>query len=285
MADELNDVILHVWKLPVGAGLDAAQNNNNNNRSASSSSWGGFLDRFLPNVGLGAYHTCLEYDHSFYTFSANVGVVKSSSNRQLGMPNAGQAQPTYEGTIPLGASAVTTRAQVQQIVQYLFTHYFHAHAYHLVHRNCNHFTETLATALIQRDKFLINLPKNNNDDSYTSSDTKKNDEKLNAKLKLKSYPAHLNRLANTGGNLIGHDDDIVPCQVVAEARQAVLCGGLPSSQFSNSASSSSSSKQTASSSSSLFNNKKSSSNQKKELTEKQKAILAKIKGGGGSSST
>jgi hypothetical protein len=263
MADEVNDVILHVWKLPVASNINAQTN---------SSSWG-FLDRFLPNVGLGAYHTCLEYDHAFYTFAANVGVVRSSSNRQLGMPNTGQqaaaTQPTYEGAIPLGTSAATTRAQAQQIVQYLQTHYFHSNAYHLVHRNCNHFTETLATALIQRDKFLALLPSNNsNDDSAQRNNNNNNDY---AKCKLKTYPAHLNRLANTGGSIIRHDDDIVPCQVVAEARQAVLAaGGQPMSQSSNDSNN-------GSKTASLFNKKSNST--KRELTDKQKAILAKIKRG------
>jgi hypothetical protein len=265
MADEVNDVILHVWKLPVGSSLEsrAAPNSNSN-----SSSWGGFLDRFLPNVGLGAYHTCLEYDHAFYTFAANVGVVKSSSNRQSGLPTTtGTNAPTYEGTIPLGSSSVTTRAQAQHIVQYLQTHYFHANAYHLVHRNCNHFTETLATALIQREKWML----------LAASSKDNDDNTWNSKYKLKTYPAHVNRLANTGGNLIGHDDDIVKCQVVTEARLAVLGGGGAPSSSSQSSNSNKSSKTTL-----LLgkkNSSRSSSNKKKELTEKQKAILAKIKGG------
>jgi hypothetical protein len=61
-------------------------------------------------------------------------------------------------------------------------------AYHLVHRNCNHFTETFATALLKYEDLMEGKP-------------------LLGRLNV--YPVYVNRLATTGATFVGHDDDIV----------------------------------------------------------------------------
>jgi hypothetical protein len=122
------------------------------------------------------------------------------------------------------------------------------HAYiHSYLRNCNHFTETFATAIILHDV----LSESGNHP------------------KLKTYPEWINRLANTSKIVVSHDDDIVPCNVLEEARKAVgadrkVGWGLSSNNDK----------------SATTNNQRSSNGKstKKELTEKQKAALAKIRG-------
>jgi hypothetical protein len=58
----------------------------------------------------------------------------------------------------------------------------------LVHRNCNHFTETFATALLNYEDLMEGKP-------------------LLGRLNV--YPVYINRLATTGAAFVGHDDDIV----------------------------------------------------------------------------
>jgi hypothetical protein len=114
-------------------------------------------------------------------------------------------------------------------------------------RNCNHFTETLATAIILQDGLAES-----------------------GHPKLKSYPEWINRLANTSKMVVSHDDDIVPCNPLEEARKAVGADQKVAWGFSNN-----------NDKSATANNKRNSSGKstsKKELTEKQKAALAKIRG-------
>ena len=111
----------------------------------------------------------------------------------------------------------------------------------MVHRNCNHFTETFATAIILKD-------------SLAEPGTHK----------LKFYPDWINRLANTSKAVVGHDEDIVPCNPLEEARKAVGADQKVGWDFGHKDSKKDS---------------KRKSSQKKELTEKQKAALAKIRGG------
>jgi hypothetical protein len=216
------DVILHVYALQP---------------PANSSGSGSFISRLLPAVGMGAYHTSLEVDGYRYTFAANAGIVKTMS-RNEGVPSGA----VYKEAIELG-SCCCNRGEVNGILQKLGKD-FHGRSYHLVHRNCNHFTETLATAIILNEKLM---DKNQG--------------------RLKAYPEWINRLANTSGMVVSHDDDIVPCNVMAEARKATGADEKISWDFSK--------KESAASSSSKSSTKQS----KKQLTEKQKAMLAKIKGG------
>lgn len=217
------DVVLHVYEL----------------QPPSSSSGGSFFSRMLVGVGMAPHHTSLEVDGYRYTFAANAGIVKTVSRNEGVPPGA-----TYKEAIPLGGCSCN-RGEVNGILKKL-GETFHGRSYHLVHRNCNHFTETLATAIILNDQLV---------------DPKQG--------RLKSYPDWINRLASTGSMVISHDDDIVPCNVIAEARKATGADEKIGWDLG--------SKQAKSSSSASKSSTKQSS--KKELTEKQKAMLAKIKGG------
>lgn len=192
-------------------------------------------------MGLAPHHTSLEVDGYRYTFAANAGIVKTVSRNEGVPPGA-----IYKEAIPLGGCSYN-RGEVNAILKKL-GETFRGNSYHLVHRNCNHFTETLATAIILND--LLVDPNQGG---------------------LESYPQWVNRLARTGSTVIGfHEDDIVPCNVMAEARKATgadekIGWDLGSKQ--------------AKSSSAAAKSSKTKTSSKKELTQKQKEILAKIKGG------
>jgi len=217
------DVVLHVYELQPGSG---------SNGNSSS-----FLTRFLPSVGMGAYHTSLEVEGYRYTFAANAGILKTISQNE-GVPRGA----SYKEAIPLGSCACN-RGELNAIVKKMGLT-FHGRSYHLIHRNCNHFTQTLATAIILNDALVD-----------------KNQGRLD------TYPEWINRLANTSGMVVSHDQDIVPCDVMAEARKATgadekVGWDLLSKDETKSSLSKSSTKQS-----------------KKQLTDKQKAMLAKIKSG------
>jgi hypothetical protein len=221
---ELKDVVLHVYELQT-----PQQQQQAHTAGARAMS---FFSRMLPSVGMGAYHTELEVMGDRYAFVANAGIVKSRSRDNV-PPGA-----TYKEEIQLGACNVRNRGELQVIIQKL-SELFHANAYHLVWRNCNHFTLTLATALIRHD-------------SLAESSVKP----------LEYYPEWINRLANSSKMVISHDDDIVPCNPIEEARKAVGADQKVGWDFSKD------------------RNKKSTTKgkqEKKELTEKQKALLAKIR--------
>lgn len=235
--NELQDVILHVYKLET-------EQQQNQQQSQQQQSTGiralNFMSRLLPQVGMGAYHTSIEIFSDRYTFAANAGIIRTRNTRE-GVPQGA----TYQEDIPLGACSCN-RGQLQQIIKRLSDKYFTSTSYHLVHRNCNHFTQTLATSLILYDEL-------------------QNNEIKDSKLVVKKYPDWINRLANTGKIMIGHDDDIISCNVIIEAKYAI---GIDIDAINNKKKESTT-------------NSKRKSNEKKELTEQQKAMLAKIKGGSG----
>jgi hypothetical protein len=145
----------------------------------------------LPTIGMGAYHTSLEISGLKYTFAAGAGVMVGRSNGpDVGVPRGAK----YEKSIPLGEAVRSSRAELQDIVKRLSSLFFTSTSYHLVHRNCNHFSETLAVAL------LVMEP------SETTP--------------LQSYPRWLNRLANTGAMVLTKKENVVPCRVTDEARLA-----------------------------------------------------------------
>ena len=226
--ESIKDVTLHVWELQPSEEQRQQQQQQNAGMGAFS-----FIARILPSMGMGAYHTCLEVNNERYTFQANRGIVKSRS-RVEAVPGGAN----YKEAIDLGACSVNT-GELNNIITKL-RKFFHETSYHLVHRNCNHFSETFATAIILRDE--LPNPKCPN---------------------LKTFPPWINRLANTSQAVVGHDDDIVPCDVMNEARKATGADEKVDWELS------SSKKETGN---------KPSRTQKKELTEKQKAALAKIRG-------
>ncbi|CAB9502862.1 Desumoylating isopeptidase 2 [Seminavis robusta] len=228
----LQDVVLHVYELQAPA--DQQQQQQSSGLRALS-----FFSQMLPSMGYGAYHTSLEVMDDRYTFAANAGIVKTRSSNEAVPPGA-----LYKEAIPLGACCVRSRGELHEIVTKLRA-VFAPNAYHLVHRNCNHFTETFATAIILQD--ALAEPGNHH--------------------RLKTYPDWINRLANTSKMVVSHDEDIVPCNVLVEARNAVGANEKVGWEFSSKAS-------TSSKRNSINSTAKSS---KKELTEKQKAALAKIR--------
>lgn len=120
---------------------------------------------------------------------------------------------------------------------------FKGENYHLANRNCNHFCETFAMALILGNDLL---------------------EDSNAAQKIDKFPAWVNRLARTGTSL-GIDDG-KSCDVILEARVAAGLKGKVGWNLTS----------PSKNKSSVSAAKRS---QKKELTEKQKAALSKLKKG------
>jgi len=209
------DVTLHVYQLAPSQG-------------------GSFMSRFLPGLGMGAYHTSLEIDGYRYTFAANAGIIKTLS-RNEGLPEGAN----FQESVTLGTTDCSAE-QLKDVLDRMATK-FHNTAYHLVHRNCNHFSETFATACCLYNE----LP--------DCKDTKQ----------LSTYPSFVNRLANTGRSVVGHDEDIVPTDVFQEASYAVRAQDRIGWDLESSKSSAPS--------------KSKSPQQKKQLTEKQKALLQKLR--------
>jgi PPPDE putative peptidase domain len=147
----------------------------------------------------------------------------------------------FQESIKLGRSSYE-RIEVNNIIKKLGDEFFTATSYHLVHRNCNHFTETFATALILGDQLA-------------ESDVKR----------LERYPQWINRLANTGQLVVTKDaeNDTRTCMPMEEARKAVGAEKKVGWSLSKSINETSTNK--------------SSGATKKELTEAQKAALAKIR--------
>jgi hypothetical protein len=235
--EEFHDVVLHVYDLQT-PDAEQMQQATNTSRGGSIVS---FFSKLLPTIGMGAYHTCVEVMNDRYTFAANAGIVKTRSSSQ-GVPSGAN----YKEAIFLGACSVPNRGALQDIIQKLSESFFTPTSYHLVHRNCNHFAETFATAIILYDSLA----------------------EPGQHIRLKTFPEWINRLANTSKVVVSHDEDIVPCNVLAEARKAVGAEekiGWNFTEQKKAANGKKNSKPQASASA------------KKELTEKQKAALAKIR--------
>lgn len=208
------DVTLHVYKLSAvthGPTVD----------------W--WTSQVLPSLGMGAYHTSLHVHNQYHTFAAHQGIITNRNDT---------IDPTasFVTAIPLGQWNGTKR-ELQRMLQQLSVFYFTSTAYHLILRNCNHFTLTLATALLGDD--------------------------------LPTYPAYINRLATTSAALLPSDPQITPCRPAAEA-QHVRTGIDP--QFEKT-----SAVPVMLTSSKDSSKGKSKKGKKKELTEQQKKALAFIR--------
>jgi hypothetical protein len=201
-----------------------------------------FFSRILPSAGFGAYHTSIDVGNTTYAYAVG-GITKTAvSNKHRGLP----PQANFKESINLGSVWSSTTdsysdvaRNIQKCLDYLGTHFFTPNGYHLAYRNCNHFTETLATALI----------------------VSKND--LVQKRSLNSYPGYINRLARTGSSVLDQSADKTEgttgiCDVMTEARAGM--GIDEKTKITKS------------------NDGKQKRKQKKELTEAQKKILTKIKG-------
>ena len=206
---------------------------------------------FLRTIGLGTYHTSLQIRSKCYSFAAGVGIAQSTP------PTSGREQyaPTnarYQESITLGSTTLS-QGKINEIVNKLRDTTFTNSSYHLMNRNCNHFTTTLAMALLHYDQLT--------DPGYHPS--------------LEKYPAWVNRLARTGtglGCLNGEGVDVI-CEPEREARVAVGAEervGWDLSKPGNGNAKSARESRKASDGGA-------GGSKKKELTEEQKKILAKLK--------
>lgn len=223
-----NDVVINIYEL---------QPDPNREQKSISRILGGLL----RSAGMGTYHTSVSIRNQCYSFAAVAGITKTSRIHEYVPQGA-----SFQESINLGPCTLETQGEINEVINNL-RQFFHGTSYHLANRNCNHFTETFATALLMGDDLI-----NENDPQS-----------------LKKYPKWVNRLAKTGTSLgLDHGD---VCNVWLEARTATGAHKKISHSLSSSNTSSSLSK------SNKQLTKSKSYMKKKELTEKQKAALAKLK--------
>mmetsp|Transcript_22156 Transcript_22156/g.44500 ORF Transcript_22156/g.44500 Transcript_22156/m.44500 type:complete len:242 (+) Transcript_22156:108-833(+) len=197
----------------------------------------------LEPLGLGMYHTSVDVGGFRYQFGSTLGITRTSSPIGGGdsaesrryVPGNGQ----YRESIILGQTFCNQK-EVNSIIQHLRESNFGGDNYHLAHRNCNHFSETFATALILGNELV---------------------EGGDTNVRLEKFPKWVNRLAKTTSSGMSRDSEMA-CNVIAEARMALECdkkvGWGITSAVKKSLTSVDRSK-------------------KKELTAKQKEALAKLK--------
>lgn len=259
------DVILHVYELHAGNGAQQQQQQQSNASSSSDDDDGGGTSQqqtpaaallpILRRVGLGTYHTSVEIRSRCYSYAAGHGIVQSNPPSAAiieGGDGADSHAPTnarYSQRIVLGSTGLD-RGKINELIKRMRDANFTTTGYHLLNRNCNHFTTTLAMAVLHYDGLA--------DAGYTP--------------KLDEYPSWINRLARTGTGL-GCLNDTDICDPVREARVAAgaesrVGWGLSS----NSANASKSATEAGTGSKAAG-----SSSKKKELTEEQKKILTKLK--------
>lgn len=228
-------VVLNIYELPMSAPTE-------NEETRPYAGVASFFSRILPSAGFGAYHTSIDVGNTTYAYAVG-GITKSPvANKHRYLP----ANANFIESVDLGYvwssttdSTSDVARNIQKCLDYLGKHFFTTKGYHLSYRNCNHFTETLATALVVSQADLVQ------------------------KRSLKSYPAYINRLARTGTMVLDQSADKTEgttgiCDVMKEARAAMGIDEKTKISKNN-------------------DNKKEKRNQKKELTEAQKKILAKMK--------
>jgi len=195
-----------------------------------------FLSSTIASAGYGTYHTSLTVGTSCYTFGAGSGISRStSSSIDANLPDG----CTLVSTTPLGVTRLSP-GDLTAILNRLRS-FFTELSYHLMYRNCNHFTETFATALIDYDQ----LPS----ESYGKT--------------LSTYPSHVNRLAKASTALkFGEDYENKYARVYEEAFNAANAANRAGWDI----------PQASSAKPTVKGGKK-----KKELTEEQKKALANLK--------
>jgi hypothetical protein len=265
----MDNVILNVYDL-----LPGDQSHATATSSSGTSSLSRFFSGILAPLGMGAYHTSIDvrgecihfmwldpvssliqsllsYFYCIkgfrYQFGSGMGISRTSApisggetaeSLRVMPPNV-----AFRESIIIGQTWFE-KGEINEIIQRMRNDKFTGDKYHLANRNCNHFSETFAMALIHGAALL--------EDGKTD-------------FTLQKFPAWINRLAKTG-TAMGLDDGNV-CDVLAEARIAAgvkekVGWGLSGAETKKSAAKASSS---------------ANRTQKKELTEKQKAVLAKLK--------
>lgn len=227
-------VFLNIYELPM-----SAPNVDQSSRYAGVAS---FFSRILPSAGFGAYHTSLDVGRWTYAYAVG-GITKTPvAHKHRDLP----PQAQFLESLPLGtvAAAATESSadvarKVQRCLDHLRAHSFGPDGYHLACRNCNHFTQTLATALVSSGADLA------------------------AGRALRLYPNYVNRLARAGSSGLsvldpgagGAEGMPAPCDVMKEARAARGVDDVQTTKAD-----------------------KQKRKEKKELTEAQKQMLAKMKG-------
>ena len=257
-------IVLNVYELAM---TPDQQQQEQQQQQSSSASIISFFSRILPHAGLGAYHTSLDVNGYCYTYGMG-GISKTTiANKHNHIPPSA----TFIESIILGslnlciADTDNDLSMIHTCINNLRQKSFTETGYHVLHRNCNHFTETFATALIIAHDLLRDRPP-----------------------ELKSYPKWINRLARSSStfltnhvpkNTINNNDNISaspapisPCNVMEEARIAAGLDGKIGWDLT-----SSSSAATSSTAKHSMKDNRGKGKQKKELTEAQKKILGKLK--------
>lgn len=246
-------IILNIYELIPSTPSDENSGGDTNNSAAASTV--SFFSRILKPIGFGTYHTSLTVNGYCYTFSPTVGIQKLSIvNRppHLHVPSNGRFQESIKlGTL---SDSMMDQNKINECINRLRRSYFTDKSYHVACRNCNHFTETFATALLLADYQSIE-----EEGESGNSKKKKNGPSLD------SYPSWVNRLAKSGSKLIDHDD---VCDVTKEAQSAAGVEGKVGWSFN------SSSAQSSSMSTKVNNEDR---KKKKSLTEAQKKALVKLR--------
>lgn len=176
-------VILHVYELQPDQSAFRPEDISRTDRALL------MVSGLLPTIGMGAYHTSLEVMNLKYTFAGNAGVMCGRANGpDVGVPK-GAKGPIQQ--IQLGR-CIRTKQELIDIIKRLSTLFYTPTSYDIMRRNCNHFTETLATSLV------VNDPKG----------------------PIETFPRWLNRLANTGAMVMKKNEAVVASNILDEARVA-----------------------------------------------------------------
>ena len=234
----MDNVTLHIYDL-----LPESQQSQTATQEQSTTTTSSFFSRLLSPLGFGAYHTSIDVRGYRYQFGATTGISRTSGSIEADRnipPNA-----AYKESIILGQTWLELK-DINAVITRMRDANWKGENYHLANRNCNHFSETFATAIILGDNLLEDKP---NKSSQT----------------LNTFPPWVNRLARTGTSFLGAQSDAC-IDIVAEARDAAGLKGKVGWNLSSSSSSKNKS---------VSNDKNRS--QKKELTAKQKAMLEKLK--------
>ena len=227
MEEAFDPVVLNIYELSA-----PEQGSTGSSEVPAAASW---LQKLLTPVGFGAYHTSIDVHGYTYTYGAGGGIQKTQVfNKYIHVPPNGD----FKESIVLG-SCCMSRGEINECLNRLRMT-FTGTSYHLLNRNCNHFTETFANALILGEQLALQKP---------------------PPPLLKTYPPWVNRLAKSGTTFIDHGD---VCNVLLEARTAAAGVGAKVGWDLQTTTS-----VTASSSN--------IPKKKKELTQAQKAALAKLK--------
>ena len=146
-----------------------------------------FFSKILPQAGLGAYHTSIDVLGFCYTYGKSTGIIKTAvANKHSHIPDG----VTFEQSIVLGKMNLSKGASsplhvVNEVISAL-RRAFTGMNYDIMNRNCNHFSETLATSLIVAHGLSQDPPP-----------------------LLETYPNWINRLARAGSGIIEFTNGVV----------------------------------------------------------------------------